>query len=165
MYGEFRDAAAQYHNADGGRLKIDLAIHAEYTSTPRIVEEMGCSIPELFRRIGEMGFRDTETAMIRDIAARQGKVIATGGGAVLRPENVALLKENGRVYFLDRSLSLLTATSDRPLSSTTEALRARYEERYPIYCGVCDVHMAADGTIDHVVNKIREDFLYEHFGD
>ena len=131
----------------------------------RIVEEMGCSIPELFRRIGEMGFRDTETALIRDIAALQGKVIATGGGAVLRPENVALLKENGRVYFLDRSLSLLTATSDRPLSSTTEALQARYEERYPIYCGVCDVHMAADGTIDHVVNKIREDFLYEHFGD
>lgn len=40
MYGEFRDAVARYHNAADGRLKIDLAIHAEYTSTHRIVEEM-----------------------------------------------------------------------------------------------------------------------------
>ena len=138
----------------------------EFFDTDTLIEEKkGCSIAALFQRVGEQGFRDVETEVIRTISAMQGKVIATGGGAVLRPVNVALLKENGRVYFLDRSLSLLTATLDRPLSSTAEALQTRYEERYPIYCGVCDVHTAADGAIGEVANKIREDFLYEHFGD
>ncbi len=130
-----------------------------------IVEKSGKTIPDLFAQVGESGFRALESAVIGEVSREKGCVIATGGGVVLRSENAALLKENGRVYFLDRSLSLLTATSDRPLSSTADALRTRYEERYPIYCEVCDVRTAADGTIDEVANNVREDFLYEHFGD
>lgn len=130
-----------------------------------ITDKMGCSIPDLFRTIGESGFREVEAAVVHGIAAQQGAIIATGGGVVLRPENVESLKENGRLYFLDRSLTLLTATADRPLSSTSADLQKRYEERYPIYSAVCDVQLKADGIPDEVIDLIREDFLNEHFGD
>jgi len=130
-----------------------------------ITEKSGRSIPDLFQRIGESGFRDLESQVIREVAGCKGYVIATGGGAVLRPENVDPLRGNGRVYFLDRSLSLLRATDDRPLASTMEDLQKRYEERYAVYCASCDVHIQADFDIDEVANRIREDFLNEHFGD
>ena len=130
-----------------------------------IVEKTGCSIPQLFAQMGESGFRNIETEAVREIAASQGVVIATGGGAVLRPENVEQLKENGRLYFLDRPLPLLTATADRPLSSTAADLVKRYEERYPIYSSVCDAKIEASATPDEVANLIREDLLYEYFGN
>ena len=67
------------------------------------------------------------------------------------------LRENGRIYFLDRALSLLSATADRPLSSDRTGLEKRYLERYDRYCAECDVQIAADGTIEDVVKLIRED--------
>lgn len=148
-----------------GRLLADLLDRPFLDTDAYVEKEKGCSIPTLFAEIGESGFRDCEVEAIREIAATQGAVIATGGGAMLRPENVMRLKRNGRLYFLDRSLSLLSATADRPLSSNREDLMRRYEERYPIYSAVCDAHMDANGTAESVSNLIREDFLYEHFGD
>jgi shikimate dehydrogenase len=130
-----------------------------------IVEKSGKTIPDLFAEVGEKGFRNLESAVIGEISTRKGCVIATGGGAVLRPENMERLRENGRIYFLDRSFSLLTATADRPLTSTMADLQKRYEERYSLYCAACDMKIAADSVVEDVANQIREDFLYEHFGD
>lgn len=130
-----------------------------------IVDKTGCAIPALFERVGESGFRDYEAQVVAEVSVRQGAIIATGGGAVLRPENVERLKENGRLYFLDRSVGLLTATADRPLSATPAELQRRYAERYPIYSAVCDAKIVADGSSEEVANLIREGFLYEHFGN
>lgn len=124
-----------------------------------IVRAENRTIPEIFATDGETYFRQVEAAVIRQVAARQGCVIATGGGAVLNPENMALLRENGRIYFLDRSLELLCATSDRPLSSDRTALEQRYRERYERYCGECDCRICADGTVEDVVKQIREDLI------
>ena len=148
-----------------GQRLADLLQRPIVDTDARIVDKYGCSIPTLFEQRGERGFRDCESAVIRDVASMQGGIIATGGGAVLRPENINRLRENGRIYFLDRSLSLLTATEDRPLSATAVDLRRRYEERCPIYSAVCDVRIEANGTPETVANLIREDFLNEHFGD
>jgi shikimate kinase len=60
----------------------------------------GTDIPTLFRAEGETAFRDRETAAIRAACAGVGRVIATGGGAVLRPENVALLRAGAYVVWL-----------------------------------------------------------------
>lgn len=130
-----------------------------------IVEKCGKSIPDLFAQIGEGGFRAMETEIIREVSCKKGYVIATGGGVVLHSENTERLRGNGRIYFMDRSLDLLTATADRPLSATTAELQKRYDERYPIYCAVCDMRIEADASVDDVAKRIREDFLYEHFGD
>ena len=96
--------------------------------------------------------------MIRDEIAREsGVIIATGGGAILRDDNVRRLKRNGRLVFLDRPLSSLIATPDRPLSSDPDALRRRFEERYDRYCEVADVHFvvpdgeSAEETVERIV--------------
>lgn len=129
-----------------------------------IVRQCGDDIPTVFAQIGESGFRNCESAVIREVARQRGVVIATGGGTVLRDENIELLKQNGRIYFMDRDMSLLTITEDRPLSATMEDLQKRYAERYALYTAACDVHVAANGTVDEVANLIREDFLYETIG-
>ena len=79
------------------------AINKEFIDTDEeIVKREGISIPEIFKALGEAGFRKIESEIIKDVAARQGLVIATGGGAVLKDENTKLLKGNGIVFFLDR---------------------------------------------------------------
>ena len=107
---------------------------------------------------GEAAFRALEAEVIRDEIAREsGVIIATGGGAILRDENVRRLKRNGKLVFLDRPLDALIATPDRPLSSDPDALRRRFEERYDLYCQVADVHLvvkdgeSAERTAERIV--------------
>lgn len=118
----------------------------------------GCEIPEIFERCGETHFRDIEEAAISEISKLSSVVIATGGGAILRECNVRHLKENGRLYFLDRPLSLLLPTEDRPLSRDRASLEERYRERYPIYSGVCDKRIDGADDVPAVAEKILEDF-------
>ncbi len=124
-----------------------------------IVKACGVSIPEIFAREGEAGFRDKESAAVRECAMESGLIISTGGGAILREENVRALKENGRLYFIDRPLELLMPTEDRPLSRDRDAITNRYNERYPIYTSVCDVHIDGSGTVDEVAEKIIGEFM------
>ena len=99
----------------------------------------GTSIRNLIEREGEGAFRDLETQVIRDLSMESGLVISTGGGAVLREENLRLLRRNGRIFFLYAPLSRLRATEDRPLSNTEEKLVRLYRERMPIYRRTADV--------------------------
>ena len=123
-----------------------------------IVKKIGMDIPSYFAKYGEKAFRDVESEVIGEISKKNGLIISTGGGAILRKENVRSLKQNGRVYFLNRSLELLTPTSSRPLSSDIEALKKRFEERYELYLSSCDVEIKADGTIKEVGDIISEEF-------
>ncbi|MBO5248861.1 MAG: shikimate dehydrogenase [Clostridia bacterium] len=130
-----------------------------------IVKKVGKEIPQIFAESGEAGFRALEAEVLRQIAGEaSGAVIATGGGAILRDDNVRALKRTGRIYFLDRSPSALIPTKNRPLASTVDALKQRYRERYPRYCATCDLRVETDEVIQHTVETIRKDFLYEAFG-
>ena len=102
-------------------------------SDTEIEQRCGCSIKELIARKGEKHFRDLETEVIREISAKSGQIISTGGGAILREENVRYLNRNGKLYFLDADLDRLQATDDRPLSDTAEKLKTLYTERIGIY--------------------------------
>lgn len=95
-------------------------------------------ITDIFSSEGEPYFRDLETAMVRELAPRNGIIISTGGGAVLREENVDALKKNGCVIFLDRPLEQILPADDRPLANTKEKVIALMEKRYPIYRSTCD---------------------------
>ncbi len=124
-----------------------------------IVREIGMSIPEIFESRGEKAFRDIESRVIcKQVSQRTGLVIATGGGAILRDENVDALRRNGRLYFLDRPLEALLPTADRPLASSTEAIRRRYEERYHRYCTVSDIQVKIEGNAESVAEQIGKDF-------
>lgn len=111
-----------------------------FTDTDGEIEKRcGCSIRELISSKGEKYFRDLETQVIKDISSRPGQIISTGGGAILRKENVDALKRNGRIFFIDASLSRLCPTDSRPLSDTKEKLIKLYEERKDIYRSTADV--------------------------
>lgn len=124
-----------------------------------IIKSAGLPIPAIFAKHGEEYFRDLECQVIKEVSATGGAVIATGGGAILREENVKALCENGRIYFIDRPLELLIPTSDRPLSSSKEDVERRYRERYEIYCRIC--HRRIDGGLkaSAVADDIIGDFL------
>ncbi len=141
-------------------------LDVEFIDTDKTIEEInGKTIPQIFADSGEAVFRDIESKVIKELSKKQGVVIATGGGAVLRKENIASLSQNGRLYFLDRSLSSLIATDDRPLSSNRQDLEKRYAERYDIYCSCCDKHIKASDSISENVQMIKEDFYNENTCD
>ena len=121
-----------------GRL-IDLAGFDFIDTDTEIEKRCGCSIKELIATKGERYFRDLETEVIRDVSAMNSRIISTGGGTVLREENVRALKRNGKLFFIDAKPSRLVATDDRPLSDTKDKLVKLYNERINIYRSTADV--------------------------
>ena len=122
-----------------------------------LTDRFGRTISDFISENGEKPFRDEESAVIGQAAEKRGYIIATGGGAVLREENVRAMKKNGTVVFLDRAPDLLTATKDRPLSSTREALEKLYEERYPIYKKAADMTVPSDRSVVEVAEDVRKE--------
>lgn len=125
-------------------------------SDEEIVKKAGQTISEIFVDKGESEFRKIESEIIKELSVKQGLVIATGGGAVLNPRNVDLLKGNGIVLFLDRNIEDIEATADRPLSSNRSDLEKRYNERYPIYLSSADYRINCNNEISENIKTIKE---------
>ncbi len=148
-----------------GKLLAD-KMGADFIDTDEeIIKKEKKSIPEIFSLIGEEGFRKIEAEVIRTIATRQNAVIATGGGAILNPTNVEYLKQNGKIYFIDRSLENIVATADRPLSSNKIELEKRYNERYSLYCSRSYKQIKIGNDPQTNMQLILEDFYNENTCD
>ncbi len=118
-----------------------------FVDLDRYIEaQEGLTIPEIFAQHGEAYFRDLETKYVTEVTARQeGCVLSLGGGAVLRPENVAAIKRTGLLILLDtpffRILKNLSYSTGRPLlekENRAEETRRLYQSRRPIYEQVAD---------------------------
>lgn len=134
-------------------------IGCDFVDTDELVtDKIKMPIKDFFSTYGEEKFREVESEIIRGLVGRGGIVIATGGGAILRNENIANLKYNGRLYFIDRPLDKLIATDTRPLSSDRAAIEQRYKERYHIYRDCCDEQVEADTDAQAVADRILENF-------
>lgn len=118
-------------------------------------EETG--IPELFTH-GEAYFRDLESKYLRQVSAQAGMVIATGGGIILRQENVDVMQRTGRVVFIDTDPERLIANSPlagRPLiGDDKNRVFALYDQRYDKYCAAADVRVENNGRLDEAVEKV-----------
>lgn len=108
-------------------------------------EKEGKKISDIFAEHGEAYFRDLETKYLKDICSKPGQVVALGGGAVLRPENVAAVKERGLLILLDtpfhRIVKNLSYSSNRPLLENGDKMaetRRLYQQRKEIYHKVAD---------------------------
>lgn len=127
-----------------------------FFDTDREIEKStGATPAEIIKTKGIEAFRALERKIVATLAPISGAVIATGGGTLLSEENRAALRQNGRFFFLDRPLSRLTPTGDRPLSSSFEALARLYEERRPLYLAVAQEIIPASGSIDDCVAAIE----------
>jgi len=112
-----------------------------FNDSDHVIEQrLGCSIRDYFEREGEAAFRDVEESVIGDLTQAQACVLATGGGAVLRPANRQRLRDAGHVIYLRSSpeevFRRLRHDTNRPLLQVPDPmarLRALYEERDPLY--------------------------------
>lgn len=104
-------------------------------------------IPQIFEEMGEEYFRNAEAQAVAAAGKMSGKIIATGGGAILKSENKTALRQNATVVFLHRDINTL-ATDGRPLSKSGK-LNEMYEARLPHYKAVSDftVEVASDPVI------------------
>ncbi len=103
-----------------------------------IEKEAGMTIPEIFEKEGEAGFRARETALCMRLGKEHSQIIATGGGAILKSVNVSALRQNGTVVQITRSVEKLP-THGRPLSKNIEVLKKMERQRMPLYKKAADL--------------------------
>lgn len=115
-------------------------------SDEEIQRRTGVTIPHIFDIEGEAGFRQRETAAIRDLVLRDDMVLATGGGVVLAEQNRAMLQQNGIVVYLKASVHDLRQRTrhdrNRPLLQTADPhakLAELLQQRDPLYRQVADI--------------------------
>ncbi len=137
-------------------------------SDKEIEQRTGADIPWIFDVEGEQGFRDREQAAIADLCQEHGLVLATGGGAVLRPENRAALKAGGHVVYLHASVEqqLLRTARDRnrPLLQTADPERVLSNLlaiRDPLYREIADIIIETDQrpprmVVQEVLGRLAE---------
>ncbi len=113
-------------------------------------------IPSIFAEDGESAFRALEASIVQGLAEGGGRVIAAGGGTVLRRENLLRLKQNGRLIFLDRPLAALEPSPERPLGDTAEKLARLYAERYGLYAAAADLRIDNSGSPEEALRRILE---------
>jgi len=141
-----------------------------YDCDEEIERRTGASITLIFDVEGEAGFRQREAQVLEELAQLSGVLIATGGGAVLRPANRRLMQERGFVIWLqttvDQQLQRLELDRTRPLLQTTNR-RASLEEqarlRDPLYAEVADLAFrSGDHSARHMARELTRTLL-EHW--
>jgi shikimate kinase len=133
-----------------------------------VSRKLGLNIPEIFNRFGEEKFRQAETELLREFSPTKPAIVVTGGGTILRAENVDLLKRLGIVVWIDADEGTLferaTRRGNRPLLQT-ENPRAELEsllaKRISLYERAADLRIdtskvSHDDVADAILVKIEE---------
>ena len=136
-----------------GKLLAELTGKTLQDTDAKIEEEAKMTIPEIFEKEGETGFRDRESAICKKLGKERNLIIATGGGAILRPENVDALRQNGTLVHITRSIDKLP-TRGRPLSKNIETLKKMEAQRMPLYKSAADITFRNNYTCSR--KKLRQ---------
>ncbi|MEO1750811.1 shikimate kinase AroK [Thiofaba sp. EF100] len=141
-----------------------------FIDSDKVIEERtGASIPLIFELEGEAGFRARERAVIDDLTREAGIVLATGGGAILAPENREVLRSRGKVVYLhasvDHQMERTAHDRNRPLLQTPDR-RGKLEElmkiREPLYRETAHLVVETDGlapktVVQRIIRGLRLD--------
>ncbi len=142
-------------------------------SDHEIERRTGTTIPVIFEIEGEAGFREWERGVIDDLSQRQGLVLATGGGAVLDPDNRLSLRQRGTVVYLrakaDQLYQRTARDRNRPLLQTENPrakIAALIEARDPLYREVADIIVdtgegSVRGVIRQLLSQLRRHGLFK----
>lgn len=137
-----------------------------FDSDQVICERTGVNIPTIFEMEGEIGFRDRESVVIKELTEQKNIILATGGGSVLRLENQKYLRQNSWIIYLHATPEILFMRikndKSRPLLQVEDPLAklfALYEQRDPIYRSiahlVCEVgHAPCQFTLNEILKQI-----------
>jgi len=144
-----------------GKVVADITGRAFIDLDEYIEEAASMSIPEIFEKYGEKHFRALETEALK-VLGNSFTVIATGGGALLSPQNVCIASSTGLVIFIDTPFDLcydrIKDDPHRPIaaSSTKEELKARFDERYVKYKKNSALCVSGEGTPEQIARRILE---------
>jgi len=130
-------------------------MNRKFIDTDDIIKKTtGKQVPVIIKKDGEKAFRRLETEALNEVCKQSNLVIATGGGAVTRPENLNIMRQNGRIVYLKRDIKEL-ATKDRPLSES-KGIEKLAAERLPLYEKWCDYKVNVgtfNNTVDEIMNR------------
>jgi shikimate kinase len=141
-----------------------------YDSDHSIEERTGVRIPVIFDIEGEPGFRAREHTVLSELTGLNNIVLATGGGAVVNPDNRKLLHDRGTVVYLRAPVrELLNRTrhdKNRPLLQTNDPrarLNTLFEQRDPLYCEVAHIIIETGSpSLPSLVNRLEEKLVAYH---
>ena len=134
-------------------IKIAELTGRRWYDTDGVISDRHGKISDIFEYYGEAHFRKLETEVVKELSAQDHLVISTGGGLVLKTENNAVLKTNGKIVFLRASLETLNkrliVDGTRPLlqastESISDRLKRLLDERTPVYEHVADYIVDVD---------------------
>ena len=135
-----------------------------------VIERCGATIATIFEHVGEAGFREREKAVLTHLLDGQGKLISTGGGAVLDCDNRRLMQRNGFVVYLrvgvDSQLKRLGRDRARPLlqrSDREQVLHDLAVIREPLYAEVADLMLDTDGLSPGAATSTLAHLLSTHW--
>ena len=140
-------------------------LQLKFIDSDRVIEERtGVDIPLIFEKEGEEGFRKREELIIDELTQEPNIVLATGGGAILKPTNRQHLQQRGTVVYLHSDISHLIERTkhdkNRPLLQTSDPaakLRELMEIREPLYRETADITInTGEKSIRSVINVILE---------
>lgn len=150
-----------------GRMLAD-RLGREFIDADEALERLsGKTVREIFEIKGETFFRKVESELLSELARLDGKVIATGGGAVLKRKNIQQLKRNGLVVLLDAHPNVLYERLKRDPKSKTQRpaltnrdldaeIREQYEFRQPYYQGAADLTVdTAEQPLEKIVDEVE----------
>lgn len=121
-----------------------------------IVKKIGMPIADYFALYGEPAFRKIETETAYAHSKGKGEIISCGGGVIKTEDTMRALSRNSIVVWIDRDLSYLYSSGDRPLSSSDDAVKALYEQRVPLYEMYSDISVKNNGSIEDCLEEIIE---------
>ncbi len=152
MPGCGKSTIAKYLGVELNKNVIDLDKEIELNE--------GMKIKDIFSVKGEQYFRDVESQIVSKYAKTFGKIIATGGGAVKNKKNIAMLRQNGLIIYVQRDVSLLEALSNdkRPLARSKEDLERLYLERRYLYLNAADIVVKNNARFIECAKAIKEGF-------
>ncbi|NKB62593.1 MAG: AAA family ATPase [Gammaproteobacteria bacterium] len=150
--------------------KLSNLMERDFLDTDQMMEtRTGVAISYIFEVEGESGFRDRESALLKEVSELSGKVISTGGGIVLREENRLMMRESGLVIYLRASLGLLWSRlrgcRKRPLlqsDNPKEKIRMLIEERDGMYKEAADIVVDANSESAAKMAKKIQQMLVNH---
>ena len=124
-----------------------------------IVARAGMPVPQIVEKYGWPGFRDRETAEVRDLSGWDNIIIDTGGGVIERPENIELLRENGCIFWLkatvDTIVSRIQGNDDRPALTSGKSFIEEVAEvlgrRTALYAAAARFQIDTDGLAPEAI--------------
>ncbi len=144
----------------------------EYADVDELIEAReGMKIAETVEKRGWEYFRDRESEVVEEVAKRKGLIVSTGGGVIQRPQNIAALKENGILVFLNAPADVLASRvgedPNRPALTDAPSMEAEMEEvlseRKKLYEAAADIIIQdVDLTLEQKVAEVQKQLEKRH---